>query len=68
MGLFPTEEIIFLCITSQCIWLLLGLGALCGRINSCGLSSDGKCSMLLSVCVLMSVPNKLKLSEKKKKN
>lgn len=67
MGLFPTEEINFLCITSQCTWLLLGLGALCARINSYALSSDEKCSMLLLVCVSLSMPNKLKLSEKKKK-
>lgn len=65
MGLFPTEEINFLCIASQCTWILSGLGALCARINSYALSSDEKCSMLLLVCVFLSVPNKLKLSEKK---
>lgn len=50
MGLLPTEEIKFLCIKSQCTWLLLDLGALCARINSYALNSDEKCSMLLLVC------------------
>lgn len=65
MGLFPAEEINFLCIISQFTWLLLDLGALCARINSYSLNSDEKCSMLLLVCVFSSVPNKLKLSGKK---